>query len=322
MIRVASFNVKNLNMGKDEESMKNRDYDEIARLMRGYDIVVMQEVLSQRLIEGFMGNSESAYLTKRFGRNWRGKWVDPQTSSKYYPYIGNDKRGEGYAFLWNTKTVELIKDDDGKDILPHRYSQYRPGEGHIRLMRDPGYGRFKIKNRKVEIRVITTHIIFGKPKQENFNPDIDVDYSDIGGAIKIRKNEFEILAGKIYKNIDEYRKEQNSNAVYTIIMGDYNLNIKGHGTSPATITDVCSFDPLGNLMITVQSEPTTINQNCDGFANNYDHCTYNFRQRHVIGNCYRSTALNDKKPEDIKEYRDTVSDHLPIVVDINLGGTA
>lgn len=317
MIRVASFNVKNLNMGSDEESLKKRDYDEIARLLRGYDIVVMQEVLSQKLVEGFMGNNENAYLTKRFGRNWRGKWVDPQTSSKYYPYIGNDKRSEGYAFLWNTRTVELIKGDDGNDILPNRYSQYRPGEGHLRLMRDPGYGRFKIRNKKVEIRVITTHIIFGKPKQENINPDLDVDYSDIGGAIKIRKNEFEVLAGKIYKNIDEYRKDQSINAIYTIILGDYNLNLEGHGSSPATISDACCFDSLGNLMITVQSEPTTINKNCDGFANNYDHCTYNFRTRHVVDNCYRSNVLNDKKQEEIKEYRDTVSDHVPIVVDIH-----
>ena len=61
MIRVASFNVKNLNMGSDEESLKKRDYDEIARLLRGYDIVVMQEVLSQKLVEGFMGNNENTF---------------------------------------------------------------------------------------------------------------------------------------------------------------------------------------------------------------------------------------------------------------------
>ena len=70
-------------------------------------------------------------------------------------------------------------------------------------------------------------------------------------------------------------------------------------------------------MKTVQTEPTTINRDCTGTANNYDHCTYNFRCEHVIGDCYRLPVVNDKKPEEIKEYRDTISDHVPIVVEIH-----
>ena len=55
MIRIASFNVKNLNLGKDEESGKKRDLVRMVDLIRSYDIVVMQEVLNSKIIEGFFG---------------------------------------------------------------------------------------------------------------------------------------------------------------------------------------------------------------------------------------------------------------------------
>ena len=109
MIRVASFNVRNLSLStKDEESLRSRDFDKIASLVRDYDIVVLQEVLSPHIIEDISFASQRASLTRRLGLSWRGKWVDPQSSSKMYPYLGQDKRGEGYAFLWNTKQIELL----------------------------------------------------------------------------------------------------------------------------------------------------------------------------------------------------------------------
>lgn len=318
MIRVASFNVKNLNYGKDEESRQRRDLDRIASLIREFDIVALQEVLSANIVDTFSGMRTPAQLTQLLGRDWKGKWVDPQTSSKYYPYLGNDKRGEGYAFLWNSRKVELLLDDNGKDIVPKRYSHYNAGE-KLRLMRDPAYGRFKVKNRPVEIRVITTHIIFGKPKNENIRLELDV------GAINMRRNEFDLLAGKIYKNINDYRNDKNINAVYTIIIGDYNLNLQGGMLSNATVPEICCYDEYGNkcdvgsnVMRTIQRDPTTIKSDCSGYANNFDHCTYNTRISHVIGNCRRIAAVNETDSvETIKQYRDTVSDHVPIVVEIN-----
>lgn len=318
MIRVASFNVKNLNMGKDEESLKERDYDRIVSLIRNYDIVVLQEVLTPKIIEGFSGRLETALLPKKLGGTWRGKWVDPQTNSSTYPFLGGDKRGEGYAFLWNTKSVELLQDENGKEIVPKRYSHYRAGEEQIRLMRDPGYGRFKLKNRPVEIRVITTHIIFGKPKKENILNELDI------GAIKMRRNEFNLLAGKIYKSINENRNDNHINAVYTIIVGDYNLNLKGGEISTATMPAVCCYDNNGNVcesginnIRTVQDAPTTIKADYSGYANNYDHCSYSTKFESVIGDCYRISAIeNTDSVEMIREYRDKVSDHVPIVVEI------
>ena len=308
-------------MGNDEESQKKRDYDEIARLIHDYDIVVLQEVLSKNIIEGFSGRRETAVFTRRLGNHWEGKWIDPKTRSKMYPYLGEDKRGEGFAFLWNTQKIELVN-ENGKDILPRRYSDYSPSPGtkQIRLIRDPGYGRFKIKNRPVEIRVITTHIIFGKPKQENVAVEIDQ------GAISMRKNEFDVLAGRIYKKINDDHKTEKSVQAYTIIIGDYNLNLKGGDLSTALIPELSYYDQFGRPCIpaisqtkmrTVQDDPTTIKADCSGYANNFDHCTYSSETEHVIVNCYRNPAISGYSPDEIKEYRDTVSDHVPIVVEIN-----
>ena len=324
MIRVASFNVRNLSLAtKDEESMRSRDFDKIASLVRDYDIVVLQEVLSPHIVEDISFASQRASLTRKLGLSWRGKWVDPKSSSKMYPFLGNDKRGEGYAFLWNTKRIELLKDNSGNEITPTRYSQYRTGDDflNMKLLRDPGYGRFKLKNRPVEIRVITAHIIFGKPSKDNLSIELDA------GAIAMRKNEFKLLSGKIYKNINDYRKDDHINSVYTIIIGDYNLNLEGSGLTNATIPELCYFYsqnnssvPATRIMKTVQREPTTISTDCDGYANNYDHCTFDINLEHnnVIGRCFRVPAINEKDSvERIKEYRDTVSDHVPIVVEIN-----
>ena len=71
-------------------------------------------------------------------------------------------------------------------------------------------------------------------------------------------------------------------------------------------------------MKTIQEECTTIKKDGSGFRNNFDHCSFNVEHHgHVIGNCYRVPYLNDKSPEEITEFRDTVSDHVPIVVEIN-----
>ena len=328
MIRIASFNAKNLSLATvDETSKKPRDLDEMARILRECksDIIVLQEVLNRKIIEGFSFGKNYSTLTYMIGPSWRGKWVDLQTTSKNYRYIG-DNRNEGYAFLWNTQRVELKK-VDGKEILPKKYSH----NDSNKLLRAPGYGRFILRNRirPVEIRVITAHIAFGNPKtKEGFSaPEIT--------QIQNRKREFDILSSRIYKNINDICKDPDErNAIYTIIMGDYNLSLNQIGIDVRNNQTITCYDRFGNrcygiydydnvfginVMKTVQSEPTTINQDCTGYANNYDHCTYNndLEKQGKIGRCYRKPVINDMDQEEIRKYRDTVSDHVPIVVELN-----
>lgn len=314
MIKITSFNVNNLNFRTDKK------INDIAKLVSDSDIVVLQEVLNSNVIEGLSSSKKLTSFTNRLGNHWEGKWVNPQTRAKDYPYLGDEKRNEGYAYLWNTQKVELLRDEEGNEILPKRFSNYHVGEGQIRLKRDPGYGRFLVRNKKVEIRVITTHIIYGKPKDENISVELDT------GAINMRRDEFYLLSGKIYKYINDHRKDININAVYTIIIGDYNLNLYGRYIN-ATIPPVCCFDSAGNLcsvgintMKTVQDELTTINKDGTGFASNYDHCTYNveLENKKVIRRCYRKLPVNEYDAQErIRAYRDTISDHLPIVIELN-----
>lgn len=117
--------------------------------------------------------------------------------------------------------------------------------------------------------MITTHIVYGKPKSDNLSVDLDI------GAINMRRNEFSILAGDIYKRIDQDRKDINQNSVCTVLLGDYNLNLASSGLGIATIPDIVFFDSKGrmepspvdggNHIYTMQSELTTLSRNAAGY---------------------------------------------------------
>lgn len=331
--RIGSFNVKNLAFGS------KRDLDRIAAIINDndLDIVAMQEVLSEgKALSGTGAGSSSgqakAYeysLKRRLKGHWEICWQDPQTRAKDYPYLGEDKRGEGYAFLWNTDRIELPLNYSGKEIYPKIWRQYKhKGNGFLRLIRDPLYGRFKIKNMNVEIRLLSTHIVYGKPKGANFDVDYDI------GTVELRKSEFKTLAGYIYPRIAEYYKDENCVVPYTIMLGDYNLNLPGSGVFKALIPDIVYFDRYGNLhdvenndtftLYNVQSEKTTINREATDYANNYDHFTYDDRTKCVVKQFKRIDAVHqhvksedDSEEEKFKRYKEEVSDHVPILLEID-----
>ena len=177
LYRIATFNVNNLSMGASSERLDN-----IAQIIKDYnlDIVALQEVLSEgKILTGMnlksVAGQAKAYehsLKRRLGKDWAICWRDPGSWAKNYLY--EDVRGEGYAFLWNTKKFELVE-DNGVEILPRIFRKYQlPENGMIRLIRDPCYGRFKVKGRKPEIRLISTHIVYGKPKKWYGNKGVKV----------------------------------------------------------------------------------------------------------------------------------------------------
>ncbi len=333
LFKIGSFNVKNLSLAT------GRDLDRIAAIIldNRLDVVAMQEVLSEgKILTGINTKSISGQaraadysLKKRFGNEWEICWRDPTTHAKNYPYLGNDSRGEGYAFLWNTKRLNIPLDEKGNKIYPRIWRNYKINgkNNSIRLMRDPCYGRFVIKGRKTEIRLITTHIIYGKPTSENIDVDLDV------GAITMRNNEFNILAGQIYPRVSEYYKDVNCTVPYTIILGDYNLNLIESSVTKAIVPSVACFDEKGNKVTlndnpyckihTVQSDLSTLKCTTDGFANNYDHFSYDDRVKaQIIQNSARAINAVEQhiKDENTKyeTYRKEVSDHLPIIIEIDI----
>lgn len=331
--RIGSFNVKNLSLAT------GRDIDRIASIIldNELDIVAMQEVLSEgKILTGINAKSVSgqakAYdysLKRRLGNNWDICWRDPKTSAKNYPFSGEDSRGEGYAFLWNTSRVDLPPDEKGNKVYPKIWRNYKTNidTGLLRLMRDPCYGRFVVKGRPAEIRLITTHIVYGKPKAERLDSEIDF------GAVNMRNHEFQILAGQIYPRISEYYKVNNYTAPYTIILGDYNLNLMTSAATQSFMPSIACFDPYGKKLMgadgayctiyTVQEELSTLKKNEEGLANNYDHFSFDGRVKsQIVPNSARTINAIEQhsKNENAKyeTYRKEVSDHLPIVIEIDI----
>ncbi len=329
IIKIGSFNVHNLSQADAQK------LDGIAKIIKKnhLDIVAMQEVLEGgKSITGIGLNEPSGQakalersLLNRLGNYWKAKWGDPKTRAKQSSYLGKDNRGEGYVFLWNTKSVELPKTPLGKDIDPEIFENYKTdrAEDMIRLIRNPFCGRFVVKDRNVEIRLITTHVVFGKPKAENLNVEIDA------GAVTMRRNEFRILAGQIYPRISEYYKMIKMNVPYTLILGDYNLNLRSSGAKECFMDDVICFDRQGREVVdneycrihTVQNGLSTINQYKDGLTNNYDHFSYDKRTEDVVaGNGARVIPAVEQlyglAEDRYEQYFDEISDHLPIIIEL------
>lgn len=336
MIRIASFNVHNLSTKRSKECLQK-----IVNIIRKYDIVVLQEVLNEGKMLNFITGQNSTVQARAFGNffmNYMGpdfdmEWVDCRSLSiaKTNPYISNDRRGEGYAFIWNKRKVELI--DEKK--RPAAVRNYHVNHDQFRMKREPGYGRFKVRGHAAEIRVITTHIISEKPSETSLNYDVDFK------TVELRKKEFEVLAGKIYKKIDNDRVYEHHNAVYTVILGDYNLVVSDNEFKKTALPCICYYDAQGrqtsdkdgcNFKIyNRQEEKTTLGKNRQtnavAYVNSFDHCSYDEHTRSVVRDygCYRledaiSMASNgdEKSYEQMKiTYYDDVSDHLPIVVEIN-----
>ena len=331
--KIGSFNVRNLSFG----ASTRRDLDMMADIIREFDIIALQEVLSEgKILQGPTPNDVSGQakaceysLKSRLGDNWDMCWLDPQTDSKWYPYIGDDSRGEGYAFMWRKDKFACPVNAYGKVVRPRIIHQYKTdsSKGEMRLIRDPGYGRFQlIGMQNAEIRLITTHIVYKKPSEDNLSKTVD------HGVYVMRQNEFNVLARNIYTSISEDHNDINCSVPYTIILGDYNLNLPESGAGSPYVSKVMVINkqknildttiqlaPNGSYIIhTMQSDLSTINKDADNYASNYDHFTFDEHTRSSVvqGTPHRINAV--ERVGDYKTYKEKISDHIPIMLEIDL----
>ena len=316
--KIGSFNVCNLNLRSDRDV--NRSFEMIARIIteEQFDIIALQEVLSELAIKQI--------LKHMVGQNaeWKYKWMPSKNISAH-----GDKRGEGYAYIWNAKKIDLVKKESIKEINgnetiitkdsePIIWKQYKK-DGRA-IEREPYYARFtpngKLGGSFFELRLINTHIIFGASKFE-------------------RLEEYRKLLESVYVNISNKRYGNNMPA-YTIMLGDYNLT-----TSQISANNGISFfiesvyigspdEKESREVITIQESPTTLNrvQKEDGSysstgytENDYDHFSLTKElQNKLSANADRVDAVNIYYSGDNKfeMYRKQVSDHVPIKLDINL----
>lgn len=308
--KIGSFNMFKFQAYRaDDEIRKNLDIIADIIISEQFDIVAMQEVFGKRPMD---------MILARLGGSWQGAWAQPNSRSV--------QAAEGYAFIWNSQRIELAENvtvSGKRTFYPRIYQQYKidKHQGQKDLVRDPFYGRFKPKNANFEIRIINTHIMFSDSEKNE-----QTGLEKISDA-NMRKNEFDVLVKNILFKENNWSYGNNLPA-YTILMGDYNLNLKREWTKGPYLEEVVEIDEgrYTHKIRTVQDQLTTLKSrsilNPDepvrGYANNYDHFSFvedRFSDLHL--NINRVDSVRKYCGDDFEKHRKEVSDHVPVSMEIN-----
>lgn len=336
-IKIGSFNILNASKNAKDEKLAM-----IAHIinMQKFDIVALQEVFCD--YKGIITAKDRSFakpistiLEKLDAPNyWKGYFaIPPQTTDR--------PAKEGYAFLWNTKKVDLPTSKDNNRIYyPRIYDINTRG---LKLDRNPLIGRFTFKDGQYgELRIINTHIRFSQKKtREQEDPNYPIGDGDRDSS-ELEKNQRRIeyyqLCQKVYSRFatrifgsDDV--ESPANNAYTIMVGDYNLNLNRKWTkSPYIIEEKIILDEeyKGKKVIiqTFQEGLTTLKRiteqnekeynNKPKYVNNYDHATYDINRFQGIEiNVGKVDAVRLYKNGDFAYFRKNVSDHIPICVTMN-----
>lgn len=311
--RIASFNLYKFSANTHKElNIIRRIIEE-----NNIDILAIQEIFSKAALVN---------LLRELGvSHWDGRWASPDSKSV--------SAAEGYAFVWNKDRIELSRSKSGKVFEPVIHNQY-PHKDGAELIRNPFYGRFIVKdNRMIELRLINTHIMFSLNREENDSDDHDSSLGKVG-AVTMRKREFNILASKILPKLDDkvydYQWKEVDNICrrpYTILLGDYNLNLRESGVKDTFIDNPLIVIRDANAekrIVTVQKDLTTLRAKTtehpfiDGYKNNFDHFTYD-SNRPIETKCWAVDIPNAPSyyGGDYEKYKKDISDHLMIIMELN-----
>lgn len=309
--RVGSFNLYKFSTNT------HKDLEIIRRIIieNQIDILAIQEIFSKAALDN---------LLMVLGPHWDGRWASPNSKSV--------SAAEGYAFIWNKDRISLSSSRAGKTFEPVIHNQY-PHKDNGELIRNPFYGRFTVKdNEMIELRIINTHIMFSLNREENDSDDHDSSTNI--GAVTMRKREYNILASKILPKLDDKAYDSQWNELddicrkpYTILMGDYNLNLHESGAKDSFIDNPIIIIKDANSekrIVTVQKDLTTLKskpeerEKSGGYRNNFDHFTYD-SLRPMDTKCWAVDIPNDAGfyLGDYEKYKKDISDHLMIVMEIN-----
>ena len=337
--RIGSFNMRNIglsSMGQDNP----RDLKTIAQIIREeqFDILALQEVLSQGKVFTSPNFAKRSILME-LGPEWDFCWADAEAE--------NDPRHEGFAFIWRKTRLRLCTT---KVLMPYgeitrTFNPRICKLNHEDMMRQPYYGRFTASGipggTNIEFRLICIHTYYGK--------------SDNADDRKIRQHELDVLMKDIYPQIND-RRYGDPMVSYTILLGDYNAELwtkesrvwqaplkqKRGGRLPAimnTDEDGCVISERyeGRKIKTVQDQLTTLKSKLGdngteefdtaGYSFNYDHFSYEEEKfggiklvvRRLTSAVSEYCKVSDNKySSDFEKYYKTVSDHIPIIMDIEL----
>ncbi len=259
---IGSFNTNFLNYNT---SMRPK-IDNLAAIIQGeyFDVIALQEVCRVEAL---------AELCRKLPGHWLFDYSNPP-SDKY-----------GRAFVWNADRLRTIK-------MPFVRNDYHTENGHIRLKRDPYYGRFTpdgLGGPAIEIRLLNLHL-----------EPIDRTITEL---------EYFTLADEIHPKFCRFIETEDAFYLppYTVSMGDYNLTSKR-----------CDSMVLSNQFITVQSMPTTLSNKYDTYTlNDFDHFSYDHDNLEGFGMIVeRVDAVQKYFNRDYSYYHDCVSDHVPIKISL------
>lgn len=326
--KIASFNACTLSYRASTDKLtyisdiiKNNDFD----------IVGVQEVFTEGNV--WQGASVESDINRRFLKynlpGWECKYCKPSKDNSRTA----DRRGEGFFIIWKTSSFRLAEYRDANmsepkifepriinEMSTDTYKEIPP------MARMPMYARFvATKNNGIELRIINVHL-----------------YEGGNDSFKERQEEFWTTINEIYSGI-QYRGYGSGIKPYTVVLGDYNLIINDEKANKANrlnrhskYIEMLNVNDNGDNIITNQVEPTTIKQpmvDVDGnermpdnpYNNNYDHFSYDinrFESNDVQVNVRRLTITEciRHKPRKYEtkelEYRKIISDHVPIVMEI------
>lgn len=318
--RIGSFNLCNFN---EANSSSNKNLINIADIIKAerMDVVGIQEIYNRYSMER---------LKKALGYDWEGSWESPESISSI--------AAEGYAFLWNTKSLNLVKSKSGQPFRPRIIKQYKASDltnrtGNNRLLRDPYYIRLSpvdcIGGTPFEIRLINTHIRFGKGQSEDGPGEVD---QRRGEYLTLVKDIYAMYSDRAYDQISEELYSQTM-PIYTVLLGDYNLNLpaafKKYGLNSRLYRSEILINEGRNekIIIAAQEELTSLKKAADDkaigelkfYANNYDHFSYDKkRYEDVTVNIMRVDALRTYYGGDLDRYQKEISDHVPIIFELSL----
>lgn len=309
--RIASFNAYKYSTNS------SKSIEMIAKIIKDneIDILAIQEIYSKAAMQRIVQQLNSSH--------WEGKWGTPNSKSA--------TAAEGYAFIWNKDRISLSSNRSGKRFEPVVHNQYPHRDG-LELIRNPFYGRFVPNvNHMIEFRLINTHIMFSADKTLNESEDHDTSVEQ-PGAVKMRKQEFEILATKILPKLEDKVYDAQWGEVddicrkpYTILLGDYNLNLRDSAAKDTFIDPLIVVEDANSKkeIITIQKDLSTLQAKSketgkiEGYRNNFDHFTYD-KQRPMYVKSWAIDAPNNPVyyAGDFDKYKKDVSDHLMVVMEI------
>ena len=310
---IGSFHVTDLSRSTSTRYRAGQIADMI--LHEGMDLVAMQ---------GVRDSDALTPILTSLGKSWNKAWLLSRPK-RWIKDVDHDPKGEGYAFLWDTRRFRLLQTNllngEKQEARPEIYSRYNPGKtrGLRELPRDPVFARFTasgLGGGVFELRLICTRILYN-----GIDEDSDRRYWSL------RQNEFDVLTRTLLPQVEDtiYGAQM---PAYTLLLGDYNMSLKRTWTKkPYIDTPDEGFREGDKQIITVQDQLTTLKkpkkagETTVGYKNNYDHFSYNrnrlsvlepaSRRIDIVGSSYYSTYYGN-----FDKYREEISGHLPVVISI------